>query len=329
MTLLSSLNFVPAPKQAPNDPKAIRRQRLIERMEEQKRLSTDPTFTPVSKRWKKAADGSKTLVDHYRRLKPWWRVDGNGNVILTVRTGFKVLEFQKGKAGISVGPVERLGAVFDTLIEATLRDTGFDDVIIKLNLTREQTMSALKEFETKASSANWAAIYFAGHGLEVDGVNYLLPVDASVVDQTSISTQTVNMDYFINAAEAGQKLRLIIIDACRNNPFAQQVRTASNSRGIGGLGSSAIGKGLGRIEPDPGTLVVYATKHGQEALDGEGNNSPFVESLVKRISQTPPIEVRRLFDFVREDVAKVTNKQQQPFAYGSLSAEDDFYFTPK
>jgi hypothetical protein len=119
MTHLSSLNFVPAPQQALNDPKVILRQRLIERLEEQKRLSTDPTFTPVSKRWKKAADGSKKLVDHYRRLKPWWRVDGNGNVVLTVKTGFKVLEFQKGKPGIAVGSVESLGEVFDTLIAAT------------------------------------------------------------------------------------------------------------------------------------------------------------------------------------------------------------------
>ncbi len=119
MTHLSSLNFVPAPKQVLNDPKVILRQRLIERLEEQKRLSTDPSFTPVSKRWKKSPDGSKTLVDHYRRLKPWWRIDGNGNVILTVRTGFKVLEFQKGKPGIAVGSVEGLGAVFDTLIAAT------------------------------------------------------------------------------------------------------------------------------------------------------------------------------------------------------------------
>lgn len=119
MNYLSSLNFVPAPKQLLNDPKLILRQRLIERLEEQKRLSTDPNFTPVSKRWKKSPDGSKTLVDHYRRLKPWWRIDGNGNVVLTVRTGFKVLEFQKGKPGIAVGSVERLGAVFDTLIAAT------------------------------------------------------------------------------------------------------------------------------------------------------------------------------------------------------------------
>jgi hypothetical protein len=119
MTHLSTLNFVPAPKQMLNDPKLILRQRLIERLEEQKRLSTDPNFTPVSKRWKKNPDGSKTLVDHYRRLKPWWRVDGNGNFILTVKTGFKVLEFQKGRPGIAVGSVDRLGAVFDTLIAAT------------------------------------------------------------------------------------------------------------------------------------------------------------------------------------------------------------------
>jgi hypothetical protein len=144
MTHLSSLNFVPAPKQALNDPKLILRQRLIERLEEQKRLSTDPNFTPVSKRWKKNPDGSKSLIDHYRRLKPWWRVDGNGNVILTVKTGFKVLEFQKGKPGIAVGSVERLGAVFDTLIAAT-RAGELDPLLASATDVEERPRSGTKK----------------------------------------------------------------------------------------------------------------------------------------------------------------------------------------
>jgi hypothetical protein len=118
MTHLSSLTFTNVPP-AIHDPKLIRRQRLVERLEEQLRLVKDPTFTPLSRRWKKSLDGSKTLVEVPRRLKPWWIKDLNGNLILTVRSGLKALEFEKGKTGIAVGSVERLETVLATLIAAT------------------------------------------------------------------------------------------------------------------------------------------------------------------------------------------------------------------
>ncbi|MDH6261224.1 tetratricopeptide repeat protein [Bradyrhizobium sp. BR13661] len=212
------------------------------------------------------------------------------------------------------------------LFARTLRSVGFDEVVIKLNLSRAEMMAALKQFENTAKMADWAAIYFAGHGMEVNGVNYMVPIDGQMTDEKSISNQMVNMEYLLNAVEPSNKLRLVILDACRNNPYAKQVGVASSSRGIDGIGSAGIGKGLGRVEPEPGTLVVYSAKHGEFALDGDGVNSPFAEALVKRIEQKPAIEVRRLFDFVREDVVEVTRKQQQPFAYGSLSAKDDFFF---
>jgi hypothetical protein len=119
MIHLSSLAFTSIPREATRNPTLIRRQRLVERLEEQKRLLSDPSFTPVSKRWKKTPEGSKALVDHYRRLRPWWVKDIEGNVILTVRSGLKALEFEKGKTGIAVGSMERLEAVLETLIAAT------------------------------------------------------------------------------------------------------------------------------------------------------------------------------------------------------------------
>ena len=213
------------------------------------------------------------------------------------------------------------------LIATTLRNAGFNDVILKLNLSRDEMLQSMREFEGTAANADWAAIYFAGHGIEVDGNNYMIPIDAKLTSDRSISTATVNMEYLLRAVEGAQKLRLVILDACRNNPFVQKVRTASTSRAVGGEGFSAIGVGLGRVEPQPGTLVVYAAKSGGFALDGDGKNSPFVKALVKRIEQKPSIEVRRLFDFVREDVFEATKNEQQPFSYGSLSARDDFYFT--
>ena len=118
MNTLKSLTFTVLPQPFVHNPKFARRQRLIERLDEQRRLAQDPTFIPVAKRWKKTADGSKALVDHPRRLKPWWKADEKGFVVLTVRSGFKTLEFEKGKAAIAVGAIDRLDGVLTTLIAA-------------------------------------------------------------------------------------------------------------------------------------------------------------------------------------------------------------------
>lgn len=118
MTHLASLSFTTAPQKS-YDPKLVRRQRLIDRLEDQKRLASDRKYIPVDRRWKKNPDGSKSIFDHYRRIKPWWMTDSTGTVILTVRAGLRVLEFEKGKPGITVGSLERLEAVLDTLIAAT------------------------------------------------------------------------------------------------------------------------------------------------------------------------------------------------------------------
>ena len=119
MTHLNTLAFVSVPKDSAISPILNRRNRLIDRLEEQKLLAADPTHIPVTKRWKKTPDGSKALVDHYRRIRPWWRRDEAGNLVLTIKVGLKALEFEKGKAGIAVGAPERLESVINTLIAAT------------------------------------------------------------------------------------------------------------------------------------------------------------------------------------------------------------------
>ena len=108
MTHLNTLAFVSVPKYLALSPVIGRRNRLIDRLEEQKRIAADPSYIPLTKRWKKTPDGSKALVDHYHRIRPWWRKDDAGNLILTVRVGLKALEFEKGKAGIAVGTQKRL-----------------------------------------------------------------------------------------------------------------------------------------------------------------------------------------------------------------------------
>ena len=118
MALLKTLTFTSAPSSIYSNPKLLRRQKLIQRLEEQLKLAKDPNYSPTSKRWKKAPDGSKALVEVHRRMKRWWRMDANGNVVLMVRCGFRNLEFEKGKPGIAVGPLDRLGGVLETLIAA-------------------------------------------------------------------------------------------------------------------------------------------------------------------------------------------------------------------
>lgn len=119
MNTLKSLTFVAAPPKMPNNPTFIRRERLLQRLQEQLQLAQDASYAPVIKRWKKGEDGVKRPVDHIRRVRPWWKVDGNGFVLLTVRYGFKPLEFEKGKAAIAVGTLDRLEGVLATLIAAT------------------------------------------------------------------------------------------------------------------------------------------------------------------------------------------------------------------
>lgn len=119
MTALKSLTFIQAPPKTPNNPTLFRRERLLQRLEEQLQLAKDPSYAPFVKRWKNTDDGVKRPVEHIRRLKPWWRVDASGFVVLTVRYGFTLLEFEKGKAAIAVGAREKLEGVLSTLIAAT------------------------------------------------------------------------------------------------------------------------------------------------------------------------------------------------------------------
>jgi len=118
MSNLKSLTFTTLPAKL-HDPKLIRRQRLIERLEEQRKLAKDPSYAPIVKRWKKEEDGSRVSVEQTRRVKPWWRTNSNGNVVLIIKSGLKTVEFEKGKAGIAVGALDRLDAVLSTLIAAT------------------------------------------------------------------------------------------------------------------------------------------------------------------------------------------------------------------
>jgi hypothetical protein len=115
---LKSLTFSVAPQKAAQNPKLVRRQNLIDRLEDQRRLLKDPEYLPITKRWKRSPDGTKVLTEHSRRIKPWWQYDAAGSVVFSVRSGFDALEFEKGKSAIVVGSVDRLDGVIGTVISA-------------------------------------------------------------------------------------------------------------------------------------------------------------------------------------------------------------------
>jgi tetratricopeptide (TPR) repeat protein len=199
----------------------------------------------------------------------------------------------------------------------SLRAVGFTDVRLVNDATRDNLVDALKSFAAEADGADWAVIYYAGHGMEMAGENYLVPVDAKLATDRDVAFEAVALTQVMGATEGARKLHLVILDACRDNPFANQIKRTVASR--------SIGRGLAEVEPDAGTLVVFAAKHGQVAMDGRDGHSPFVASLINRIT-TPRIEIRKLFDLVRDDVMAATDRRQQPFSYGSVPGSEDFYF---
>jgi uncharacterized caspase-like protein len=201
-----------------------------------------------------------------------------------------------------------------TVMAATLKDAGFDVVDFRRDLPAAETRRALRDFADRARDADIAVVYYAGHGIEVDGANYLIPVDAKLERDTDVYDEALSLDRILIAIEPVRKLRLVILDACRDNPFAKSMKRTVASR--------AIGQGLAKIEPSsPNMLIAYSAKAGSTAADGDGNNSPFTVALSKHLT-TPGLDVRRAFGFVRDDVLKSTANRQEPFVYGSLGGDD-------
>ena len=199
-------------------------------------------------------------------------------------------------------------------IAATLTKAGFDIVDAKSNLSGIEMRRVLRDFGSKVRDADVAVVYYAGHGIELDGTNYLIPVDAKLEMDTDVLDETFPLDRFIVAVDPAKQLRLVILDACRDNPFAKTMKRT--------IGARAITRGLAKVEPtNPNTLIAFAAKAGSTASDGEGGNSPFASALVKHMTK-PGLDLRKAFGFVRDDVLKVTNNKQEPFVYGSLGGND-------
>src|SRR6266550_425367 len=212
-------------------------------------------------------------------------------------------------AAVLPNPVNDAAAV-----AATLKGAGFDIVDSRLDLSAADMRRALRDFADQARDSDLAVVYYAGHGIEIDGTNYLIPTDATLQRDTDIYDEAFSLDRVLLTIEPARQLRLVIVDACRNNPFAETMKRTVSTR--------TVSRGLARIEPTTtNTLVAFAAKAGLTALDGNSKNSPYATALVKHIA-TPGLDVRRAFGFVRDDVLQATGNRQEPYVYGSLGGAD-------
>ena len=200
------------------------------------------------------------------------------------------------------------------LIGGMLKKAGFDTVDIRQDLNASEMRKALREFGARTRDADVAIIYYAGHGLEVDGTNYLIPTDAALETDTDVYDEALPIDRVLVSIEPAKQLRLVILDACRDNPFAKTMKRTVASR--------AIGRGLAKVEPtSPNTMIAFAAKAGSTASDGDSRNSPFATALADHLPK-PGLDLRKAFGFVRDDVLRSTANKQEPFVYGSLDGED-------
>ncbi|OAF12125.1 MULTISPECIES: caspase family protein [Bradyrhizobium] len=195
---------------------------------------------------------------------------------------------------------------------STLRNVGFE-VIEGSNLSRDQMTEKLLDFGRKAQGSDIAIFYYAGHGIAVGGTNYLLPVDADIKSEMDVKLgAAINIDLTLEQTMGDAKVKLVFLDACRDNPFAAKIKSSSATRSVN------VQSGLAEMKSGEGTLIAFATGPGQTALDGqEGNNSPFTRALIDNITK-PGVEIQQAMTSVRAQVNEETHKGQLPWGHTNL-----------
>ena len=193
-----------------------------------------------------------------------------------------------------------------------LRNAGFE-VVEGEDLTRDGMTEKLREFALKTQGADVALFFYAGHGISVNGKNYLIPIDADLKSEVDIKFgAAIDVDVALDQTMADAKIKLIFLDACRDNPFAARVRSAARTRSV------VVGNGLAEMTTGEGTLIAFATGPGQTAMDGEtGGNSPFTRALLNNIAR-PGVEIQQAMTEVRAQVNSETRKQQLPWGHTNL-----------
>ncbi|GLR88814.1 caspase family protein [Bradyrhizobium iriomotense] len=232
----------------------------------------------------------------------------------------KRVAFVVGNAAYKNVPQLPNPAIDSKTMARVLRNVGFD-VVEGANLTRDAMTAKLLEFGKKAEGADVAVFFYAGHGIAVNGVNYLLPIDADLKSEMDVKLgAAINVDLTLDQTMADAKVKLVFLDACRDNPFAAKIRSAKATRSVN------VQTGLAEMKSGEGTLIAFATGPGQTALDGEaGTNSPFTRALVANIAQ-PGLEIQQAMTKVRAQVSDETNKGQLPWGHTNLTG--NVYLNP-
>ena len=181
------------------------------------------------------------------------------------------------------------------------------------NLTRDKMTEQLLDFGKKAQGADVALFFYAGHGIAISGTNYLLPIDADIKSEMDVKLgAAINIDLTLDQTMGDAKVKLVFLDACRDNPFAAKIKSNSATRSVN------VQTGLAEMKSGEGTLIAFATGPGQTALDGqEGTNSPFTRALLANLTQ-PGVEIQQAMTKVRAQVNEETNKGQLPWGHTNL-----------
>jgi tetratricopeptide (TPR) repeat protein len=196
-------------------------------------------------------------------------------------------------------------------VAAALRRLGFV-VIEGIDLDKQGMESKVRAFGRKLDQATLALFYYAGHGMQVGGKNYLIPIDAKLERASDLPFETIEVSQVLGLMEADQRVNLVFLDACRDNPLTRRF-----ARSLGTSRSVEVGTGLASIRSAVGTMIIYATQPDNVALDGVGRNSPFTAALLKNID-TRGLEIESLMKRVRADVMKATHGRQVPWDHSSL-----------
>jgi uncharacterized caspase-like protein len=203
-------------------------------------------------------------------------------------------------------------------IAASLQRLGFSVRMLN-DATFDVMRRALVQFGREVQGADMAVVYFAGHGMEIGGENWLIPVDAELRSDRDAESEAISLKSVILQVSNALSLGLVILDSCRDNPFAAQMQRVTRTR--------AVDRGLARIEPTDNVLVAYGAKDGTVASDGRGRNSPFTAALLNNLEKAG-VEIRFLLASVRDEVLAATNRTQQPFVYGSLPRQEIYLKPP-
>jgi uncharacterized caspase-like protein len=193
----------------------------------------------------------------------------------------------------------------------TLRGMGFQ-VIEGSNLDRASMERALQEFLQRAPTSTVRLLFYAGHGISMDGDNFLVPVDATVATKTAAMFELIDIDRILKGLDDEAHANIVILDACRDNPFESRISPSrSATKGGGLIAYQSVGSG---------TLIAFATAPGNTAADGTGAHSPFTTALLKHIGESG-VEVNQMLTRVRIEVATATEKKQIPWVNSSLLGE--------